>query len=68
MPLSCAIFFANGVANTLPPDAIVGDGVGGETAATGGGGGGVCVWGGGGRVSVAGASGVSASEGFSLRK
>ena len=68
MPLSCAIFFANGLANTLPPDATVGDGVGGETAATGGGGGGVCVGGGGGRVSVGGAGGISASEGFSLRK
>lgn len=68
MPLSCAIFFANGLANTLPPDTTVGVGVGGETAATGGGGGGVCVGGGGGRVSVAGASGISASEDFSLRK
>ena len=68
MPLSCAIFFANGLANTLPPDATVGDGVGGETAATGGGGGGVCIGGGGGRVSVGGAGGISASEGFSLRK
>ena len=67
MPLSCAIFFANGLANTLPPDATVGEGVGGETAATGGGWG-VCVGGGGGRVSVGGAGGISASEGFSLRK
>lgn len=60
MPFSWAIFFANGLANTLPPGATgVGGGEVGEAGVTGGGEGGADEAGGGGGDGAAAAAGLS---------
>ena len=64
MPFSLAIFFANGLANTLPPVASGGGG-GGEAEVIGGGGAGAADEDGGGG---GGGGGVVVSAGFSWKQ